>query len=138
MFSTEDLLLAFGWHMVVDLFQSDHDLTASERAFLQEHFPTARMVAAGFKGAHGALTERYFQARDQALIELPTRLDPAQRQAQLGMLARAMMVDGEYAPAEGTILYRAGTLLGASDVEVDDLLSSLDLLSDLELPEADH
>jgi len=108
------LQLAFTIHMAEQILGSDLDVVASEAAWLHETFPPELQSEAGFVGADGRPTARFYEARDRAVLELPTLLQEGDKLAVMELLVGAAAADGVLAAEESMALAHAAELLGVS------------------------
>lgn len=111
-FTTDELKLAFTYHISNQILQSDGIMAPGETAFLRASFPEDLFAASGFVDAKGHYTPRWNDALGEALLELPVRLSVEQRLDLLETFYRAAISDGDGQYIEGNILVRAARLLG--------------------------
>ena len=83
------LQLAFTIHMAEQILGSDLDIVDSEAAWLHATFPPELLRQTGFVDDDGKRTERYTEARDRAVVELPHALHEVDKLAVMELLVGA-------------------------------------------------
>lgn len=111
-FTVDELKLAFSYHIVNQILNSDGELVPAEAAFMRRAFPSRLFQQSGFVDEDGRYTQRWQDALGEALLELPVQLTVDQRLGILETFYQAAMADAELQYIEGTILVRAARLLG--------------------------
>ena len=134
-FTTEQLTLAFAYHMVQRLIGADDAIHASELRFLESTFPAETMSASGFTKEDGTFTDRYRSALDAALIELPSMLTRSAKLSLLDTLFNASLADNNFDHTEGDVLVQCSHLLGLNASDLDSHLDSHSEVGNLDLPE---
>jgi len=134
-FSTDELKLAFGYHMARLILETDAVITHDEKDFLERLWPRSAVEAAGFLASDGGVTPKLTEAMRMAVDELPYRLSTDGKFELLRSLMSAVMADGVFESEEGGVFLQAAKLLGLPDERVDELLDSLDDVGSLDLPE---
>jgi uncharacterized tellurite resistance protein B-like protein len=109
------LQLAFTYHMVEQIIGSDEDLDPHELRYLDQVFPPALMREHGLLDAHGHHTPAFDEARNLALLELPSRLTRGEKLALIEVLVGAAAADGVLAAEEVDALHGAARMLGLDD-----------------------
>ena len=69
---------------------------------------------------------------EQALATLPDALSPADKRAILVELFRGTLADDDFHHREGSVLVRTARLLGMGSTELDEVLSALDEVGDVD------
>jgi uncharacterized tellurite resistance protein B-like protein len=134
-FPIEDLILAFAYNTLQKMEDADGVSDAAEVALREASFPANQMVKLGFTDGDGKPTQRFEQARDEALQRLPTELTEADK---LGLITRFFdmaLVDGRLDRAESSLLYQTAHQLGLSSSVFDAHLDSHDDVGEIDLPE---
>lgn len=135
-FSTEELKLAFAYHVVQLIMGADQVVTEAENVYVKCHFPEDMLASSGFVDADGLLTPRFGEARDEALASLPDQLDQKTKLELVSMFVGAAVVDEQLDHGESQIFVAAASLLGVSTDELDAHLDSMDeTVGSLDLPE---
>lgn len=107
------MTLAFLHQLTTAILKADGELSPSELAFLDQEFPSSRMVMAGFvRPPTNAHTFAYYQAAATGFAELPRRLDKAERASAFHQLTLAAKSSGDISPDEHEILAAVKALLG--------------------------
>jgi uncharacterized tellurite resistance protein B-like protein len=137
-FTTDELKLAFTYHISNQILESDGVVAPGEAAFLQAFFPAELFEASAFVDAEGRYTPRWQDALGEALLELPVRLDVDERLDLLETFYRAAISDGEQHYVEGTILVRAARLLGLKPSQFTARVEQMFGTGSIELPPPEH
>lgn len=89
------MALAFLHQLTTAILKADGELTPSELVFLDQEFPSHKMVMAGFvRPATNAHTFAYYQAVARGFGELPGKLDKTERASLFHQLTRAATSSG--------------------------------------------
>lgn len=131
-FTRDELTLAFTWHLARQVADADFDVTDGELSWMDLHFPTDKLKAAGFVD-HSGPTRRYEDALGEALASLPDDLALEEKLGLITVLFEGTLADDEFHHTEGNVIVRAAQLLGVSNSQLDAHLSSLDAVGDVEL-----
>lgn len=111
-FTVEELKLAFTFHIVNQILQSDGEIMPEEARFLEQTFPRQVFARSGFVDRKGHYTQRWQDALGEALLELPVQLTVDQRLGILETFYQAAIADSDFQYIEGNILVRSARLLG--------------------------
>ncbi|HHO49830.1 MAG TPA: hypothetical protein ENK18_02915 [Deltaproteobacteria bacterium] len=123
-FETDELELAFCYHIVTQILGRGDALVPEEARFLQRSFPAEVFTRARFIGADGQYTARWHDACGEALMQLPTL--PVERRLEIiASLLEATLADDVFELEEGVVIQRAARLLGLKPEEYGPLLDSL-------------
>lgn len=122
-FSTDELKLAFSYHIINQISGADGIIEPEEAKFLQRSFPGRMLVEARFV-AGGRFTRRWQEALGEALLVLPA-LPVRERLALVETFFRAAIADDHLAWAEADVVRRAARLLSLSEAEYGALLDHL-------------
>ena len=133
-FSTEQLKLAFTYHIVNQILESDDEVVPAEARFLATTFPKDLFEGSGFVDAAGKYTQRWQDALGEALLELPERLSVAERLGILEMFYKAAISDDDFQYIEGNVLVRAARLLGLKPEQFTERLEQLIGTGSIDLP----
>lgn len=133
-FSIDQLKLAFTYHIVNQILESDADVVPAEARFLQRTFPKDLLETSGFVDASGRYTQRWQDALGEALLELPVRLPVEERLAILETFYQAAISDDDFQYIEGNILVRAARLLGLKPEQFTARLEQLIGTGSIDLP----
>lgn len=113
----ELLKLAFTSHLSHQAVDADGRVDPAESAFLDAHFPKARMAECGFLDGDGAFTENYREAVERALRTLPQRLDVEEKRALMEVVREAVCAGEEHDEREDNVLIVAARFLGLDPAE---------------------
>ena len=116
-FDVDELKLAFAYHVIEEIIGADARIDQGELAFLDGRFPPALLRNCRYVDESGMRTDRYRQALDEAMIELPDRLTVGEKLQLLEIFTAAAAADGAYAMAEGMVLDRAAEYLGLDSTD---------------------
>lgn len=123
-FDLLNLKLAFAYHVAQRIVGADDQLARGEVRFLEQRFPAELMRRAGFLSADGTFTELFQRATSEALIELPMRLNVAEKLGLIDLFLDATLADGEFHASEGVVLVHAARLLDLTTEALDAHLST--------------
>ncbi len=137
-FNIPELKLAFGYHFVRLILETDAVITISETDYLQRIFPREQMSKVGFIGSDGGFTERHTEAMREAIERLPVELGLDERLEFLTTFLAASVADGEFDTEEGSVMMTAATMLAIPGDALDAHLESLDDVGTIDLPEPEQ
>lgn len=132
MFPLDQLKLAFTYHMVRRIVGADGDFKVAEEQWMNQLFPASDLESCGFLEGR-SFTPRFQEALQQAMAELPTRLDPPEKLELIETFLGATLADGTLQHTEGHVLLEAAQILGLSPAELDRHLDTLDDVGQVEL-----
>ena len=124
-FSTDELKLAFGYHLVQQIIGSDGVMSDDERWFVERTFPAALLDASGFRSEDGRFTGRWQAALGEALLQLP-ELPVADRVALIDTLFDAAVADSAFLNIEAETVRRAARLLALGEAQIGELMARWD------------
>ena len=133
-FSIDQLKLAFTYHIVNQILESDDEMVPAEARFLERTFPKEVLSGSGFVDEKGRYTARWQDALGEALLELPVRLSVEDRLTVLETFYQAAISDDDFQYIEGNILVRAARLLGLKPEQFTARLEQLIGTGSIDLP----
>jgi uncharacterized tellurite resistance protein B-like protein len=133
-FTVDQLKLAFTYHIVNQILESDDEVVPAEARFLRRTFPQELFESSGFVDAEGKYTQRWQDALGEALLELPVQLSVAERLKVLETFYQAAVADDDFQYIEGNILVRAAKLLGLRPEQFTARLEQLIGTGSIDLP----
>jgi len=108
------MALAFLHQMTTAILNADGELSPGELVFLDQEFPTHKMVMAGFvKPTTNAHTFEYYRAAARAFTELPAKLSKEERAQLFDQLKRAATAAAAVTPEEHDLLMAIKALFAA-------------------------
>ena len=131
----ETLELALSWHLAQEVLVADLEFAESEQVWMTRHFPQSALESAGLADAGGARTPYFHDCVSEALISLPETMSLEQKAAMIGVLFSATLADDDFHHQEGHVLVRAAKILGLSTGDLNQVLSSLEQVGDVDLPD---
>ena len=133
-FTIAQLKLAFTFHIVNQILESDDEVVPSEARFLERTFPKHVFENSGFIDANGRYTARWQDALGEALLELPVRLSVEERLGILETFYQAAISDDDFQYVEGKILERAAKLLALRPEQFTARMEALIGTGSIDLP----
>ncbi len=133
-FTVDQLKLAFTYHIVNQILESDDEVVPAEARFLERTFPKELFETSGFVDDEGKYTQRWQDALGEALLELPVQLTVTERLKILETFYQAAIADDDFQYIEGNILVRAAKLLGLRPEQFTARLEQLIGTGSIDLP----
>jgi len=131
----DTLRLVFAYHVVQQVVAADGVVDDDERAFLEAHWPQARLTELGLLDSTGQPTEAFHQARNTAVSQLRTQLELEQKLELIDTFLQASLSDGHLHHAESAAVVQAARLLDLPGSVWLARLEDNGLVGDVDLPE---
>ena len=119
------LKLAFAVYLSQQIFEADEYVDYQEMKLFGQIFPRQLLREFQFIDERDAFTSEFESARQEALTQLPSKLNATDKLDLLTLLHGACMADGELEPQELDELRRGADLLGLSPNEFTNHLAEL-------------